>query len=65
MQKDYVNFLCCMIGATCLCLSLAIARLCIQRDTIARQQQQIENYKIMLLSIPVDGRDEQGRRVKP
>jgi len=51
-----------LLGLWCLIAIYGITTICHQRDTIARQEQQIQNYKIMLLSIPVDGRDEQGRR---
>lgn len=45
-------------------IPFGIAKLCQQQDVINRQAQQIKTYKSMLLKIPVDRRDEQGRRVK-
>lgn len=45
-------------------IPFGIAKLCQQKDVIIKQAQQIEKYKIMLLKIPVDRRDEQGRRIK-
>ena len=64
MQEEIESWLAGIIMVCCLVIVISLAIICQQRDTIALQQQRIENYKNMLLKLPVYLRDEQGRKIK-
>ena len=54
-DKDADNILCLALLLLCLAFVLCFAGYCRQRDQIA-------NYKVMLLALPLDGRTQDGHK---